>query len=196
MINIETLIELLDIKKEDYDRAIVSEVFYNLPLHNKALHIGGHLGKEYSFYKDVVFVEPQPKYAEFLRKQNYKVIEGAVCGDEIFITSYDQASSVLEPLDHKVVSKIKVKNYTLDDINDGSFDMLVMDVQGSEYDILKSGNLTFNYIILEASERPRYQCAATKKQIEEYLDLSGYKKINEYKHGKYDIYDIIFEKVI
>jgi hypothetical protein len=184
-----------EISKTDFEKAKPTEVFLNLPLHQKVLHIGGHLGLESKFYKDVVFVEPIPKYANFLKKQGFKVIKGAVCGEELYLTTYDQASSVLKPIEHKVLKKIKVKNYSLDDINDGSFDLLVMDVQGSEMNILKSGKLNFEYIILEASKIPRYESAAAKEEIKNYLFVNNFKKLKEFKHGKHDIYDIIFQRI-
>lgn len=187
-------IKKLNLSKKDLKRAEPSNVFYNLPAHEKALHIGGHLGLEGKFYNDVTYVEPIPKYANFLRESGYKVIEGAVCGDELFLTSYDQASSILRPLDHKVVESIKVKSYSLDDINDGSYDLLVLDTQGSELQILKSGKLTFNYIIVETSVEPRYIDAGTKFQIEEFLSLNNYVKIKEFQHGHHDIIDIIFKR--
>lgn len=184
----------LKLSKKEIARAQPSEIFYNLPTHTKVLHVGGHLGLESKFYKEVVFVEPIPKYAQFLREQGFSVFEGAVCGDELFITSYDQASSVLIPKDHKVVTSIPVKNFTLDDVNNGSFDMLVIDVQGNELQVLKSGKLTFNYIIVEASNLPRYNKSASKNEIEYFLNSQGFKKIKEYQHGRYDIYDLLFVK--
>jgi len=184
----------LKLSKKDIKRAEPSEVFYNLPAHEKVLHIGGHLGFESKFYSDVTFVEPNPKYASFLRESGHNVIEAAVCGDELFLTSYDQASSVLTPLEHKVVDTIKVKNCSLDDINNGTYDMLVIDTQGSELKILKSGTLTFNYIIVEASVNPRYAEAGSKYEIEEFLSVNNYIKINEFQHGEHDIFDLVFKK--
>jgi len=188
------LLANLKISQKDIDRAQPTEIFYNLPNHKKVLHVGGHLGLEARFYTDVVFVEPIPKYAEFLRKLGYSVIEGAVCGSKLFLTAYDQASSVLKPTQHKVVGSITVESYTLDDINDGTFDLLVMDAQGSELNILKSGNLSFEYIIVEASKKPRYRGAADKAEIENFLQSVGYNKIQEFQHNKFDIYDVLFQK--
>jgi len=188
------LLSSYKISQKDIDRAQPTEIFYNLPEHKKVLHIGGHLGFEARFYNDVVFVEPIPKYAEFLRQLGYSVIEGAVCGSELFLTAYDQASSVLVPKQHKVVGSIAVKSYILDDINDGSFDLLVMDAQGSELNILKSGQLNFKHIIVEASKKPRYQGAANKLEIENFLHSVGYHKTREFQHSKFDIYDVLFQK--
>jgi len=184
----------MNLSKKEIARAQPSEVFYNLPPHKRVLHVGGHLGLEHQFYNDVVFVEPNPKYADFLRSKKLNVIEGAICGEQLFLTSYDQASSVLQPLEHKVVDCIKVKSYTLDEINDNSFDMLVVDTQGSELNILKSGKLNFKFIIVEASNIPRYETAATKSEIESFLTLSAYVKIKEFQHGAHDIYDMLFEQ--
>jgi FkbM family methyltransferase len=184
------------IDKTTFDRATPTEVFKHLPLHKKVLHIGGHLGREAEYYNDVVFVEPIPKYAEYLRSKGFRVIEGAVCGDTLYVTSYDQASSILTPLEHKVSTTIHVKSYTLDEINDGTFDLLVMDVQGAELMILKSGELTFNNIIVEASIIPRYKGAPSKKEILDYLESNNYKIVKEFQHGNNDIYDIILERTI
>jgi hypothetical protein len=170
-------------------------VFEQLPAHTKVLHVGGHLGFESKFYNDVTFVEPIPKYAQFLRDSGHKVIEGAVCGDALFVTSYDQASSVLIPTEHVVLDKINVNSYSLDDINDGTYDLLVLDTQGSELKILQSGVLNFEHIIVEASITPRYVGAGNKQEIEEFLFSLNYKKINEFQHGKHDIFDMVFKKV-
>jgi hypothetical protein len=59
--------EKLNLSKKDISRAEPTEVFFNLPPHNNVLHIGGHLGLEAKFYKNVTFVEPIPKYANFLK---------------------------------------------------------------------------------------------------------------------------------
>jgi FkbM family methyltransferase len=182
------------LSEKEFNRSAPTEVFFNLPEHKKVLHIGGHLGREAKYYNDVTFVEPMPKYAEYLRQQGHNVVEGAICGEELYVTSYDQASSVLKPKEHKVIDKITVKNYSLDDVNDGTFDMLVMDIQGGELSALKSGTLNFKFIIVETSKKPRYEGAGSKEEIEEYLQLKGYKKLREFQHRKNDIYDVIFEK--
>jgi hypothetical protein len=184
------------LSEHEFNKAAPTEVFFNLPKHNNVLHIGGHLGREAEYYNDVTFVEPIPKYANYLREQGYKVIEGAVCGSELFLTAYDQASSVLEPTQHKVVGSIIVQSYTLADINDKTFDLLVIDAQGSELNILKSGPLNFKHIIVEASKKPRYRDAASKVEIENFLQTVGYKKIQEFQHSKFDIYDMLFQKEI
>ncbi len=170
----------------------IDDVFRYLPNHNKVLHVGGHLGQEAEYYNDVVYVEPMPQYAEELRRRGFKVIEGAVGGNELYVTDYDQASSVCEPKVHKIVKKIKVKQYDLRDIEHG-FDVLVLDIQGAELLALKTSNLKFNYIILEASNTPRYVYSPTKQQIEEYLRTKGFRKIAEFQHKGHDIWDIVFK---
>jgi len=177
-----------------YKKAKPSEVFHNLPEHKKVLHIGGYIGIEAPFYNDVTFVEPMPQYADYLRSNGFKVIEGAVGGKELYITSYDQASSILKPKQHKIREKIEVKEYQLSDIEE-DFDMLVMDTQGSELQILKSGTLdNFKHIVLEASTNPRYENAGSKEEIENYLKNKWFEKINEFQHGKHDIYDLVFRR--
>jgi molybdopterin-guanine dinucleotide biosynthesis protein A len=180
------------ISQDEWERAFPSEVFRHLPEHNKALHIGGHLGREYDAYEDVLFIEPFPKYARYLRSLRRKVIEASCCGNDLYITTYEQASSNLMPLEHKVKSRITTLNLTLDEINGGIFDLLVIDAQGSELNILKSGCLSFNSIIVECSIKPRYAGAPTKKEVIEFLESKNYSLDDEFQHGNHDIYDLVF----
>ncbi len=179
-------------KSLDWIRSEPTEVFKHLPEHHKVLHVGGHFGREAIYYNDVLFVEPIPKYAEYLRKKGYSVIEGAIAGNEIYLTTYEQASSLLKPKEHQIKDRLKVKSYSLKDIEEG-YDLLVLDIQGAELMALKTSNLHFNYIIVEASSNPRYENATTKKEIEKYLKCKGFIKMSEYQHSNYDIYDIIFK---
>lgn len=176
----------------EWMRASPSDVFANLPSHKKAIHVGGHLGREYDSYTEVLFIEPIPKYALYLRLLGRTVIQASVCGDVLYVTTYEQASSSLKPLDHQVKSIINTLNLTLDQINDGSYDLLVIDAQGSELNILKSGTLLFQSIVVECSYSPRYAGAPTKSEIVTYLLSKNYSLAAEYQHGHHDIYDLLF----
>ena len=186
------LARLSGITHKEWISALPSEVFSHLPKHQKAIHIGGHLGREYDAYEDVLFIEPIPKYAKYLRLLRRKVIEASCCGDLLYITKYEQASSNLIPLEHEVKSTISTLNMKLDEINDGSFDLLVIDAQGSELKILKSGELLFHSIIVEGSIIPRYKGAASKKEITEFLESKNYTFVSEFQHGNDDVFDMIF----
>lgn len=182
------------VSAEDWRRAAPSRAFRDLPPHKRALHLGGHLGREAEFYQDVVFVEPLPRHAQHLRDQELCVVEAAIGGNRLHVTTYDQGSSVLEPLQHRVAESIEVRETSLGELNDGTFDLLVLDIQGMELQALKSGSLTFRYILVETSERPRYRGAASRQEIQNYLESQGYQLRKKYPHGPHDIMDLLFEK--
>jgi hypothetical protein len=198
MINKQKMFKPIWMNDVDWNRAKPSEVFYNLPKHKKVLHVGGHVGREAELYLDVTFVEPIPQYAEHLRQCGYKVIEAAIGGNELFVTTYDQASSLLKPLIHEIKNKIIVKETSIKEINNNKdHDLLVIDAQGSELKVLQSGSLDFDHIIVEASNKSRYKDGTNWNEIVEYLSNSNQKfeLIKHFQHGTHDIYDLIFKKV-
>jgi hypothetical protein len=198
MTNKQKILKPIWISDADWDRAKPSEVFYNLPEHKKVLHVGGHVGREAELYSDVTFVEPLPQYAEHLRKCGYAVIEAAIGGCELFVTTYDQASSLLKPLTHKIKEKIIVQQTSIEEINyKKDHDLLVLDVQGSELTVLKSGSLDFEHIIVEVSNKSRYKNGTSWNEIVNYLSTNSkkFELIKSFQHGSHDIYDLIFKKV-
>jgi hypothetical protein len=180
------------INHDEWLRAFPSAVFSHLPEHSRAIHIGGHLGREHGAYQEVLYVEPNPKYARYLRRLRREVIEASCCGETLYITTYEQASSNLKPLDHEIKTTLQTLNLTLDEVNDGTYDLLVIDAQGSELNILKSGELSFRSIIVECSQIPRYEGAPTKTEVIQFLESKNYRYKCEFQHEHYDIYDLHF----
>jgi FkbM family methyltransferase len=132
---------------------------------NSVLHIGGHFAEEAKGYKDagisrVTFIEGDPTvYVTMMQHlSNFPEYEG-LCfllskekGFENFhIASNNGASSsLLEPKSHLFLEpKIKFKPaiqlpvVTLDSLNLGQFDLIVLDVQGAEELVLQGGRNTF-----------------------------------------------------
>jgi FkbM family methyltransferase len=169
------------------------------------IHVGGHLGQEMKWYKDifssVLFIEPIPKYADVLIKKGYKVIPVAISeksGEiDFYLSEDDQLSSILKS---KLKSKlIKVKSWPLRivesrEIINACYEVLAIDVQGASYQVLKSSDLNYKLIIFECSDVPRYEGETPKKEIIKFLEEKGFKIIGEYRHGEADVYDVVAKK--
>lgn len=142
------------------------------------LHVGAHDGREVSCYQEfprVVLVEPNPVRAGQLRRiPNVEVVEAAVTNQAgpviLHVTDRDVGSSLLEPLvDYSPVGAVWVDTVTLDDVD--GVNVLVVDVQGSEVDVLTSGDLTrFDLIVCETSTHVRYEGGCTEQDV---LDALG-----------------------
>ena len=136
---------------------------------NSVLHIGGHYGEEAQEYRDhgitkAIFVEGDPEsfaqlqinIAEFENFSAIKTYLSEKSGKANFFQASNSgaSSSLLEPGRHSkerpditFSEGIKIQTQTLDSLNLGAFDLVVIDVQGAELLVLKGGHKT----ILSAS---------------------------------------------
>lgn len=169
------------------------------------IHVGAHDGQEVDKYKQAGFknllmVEPLPQYAQALRERGLEVAETAIGSSRgkitMYVTEYDQASSFYKPLEHTVSGSVDVSVKPLDDITDkAKYNCLVVDTQGAELEVLKSGDLSsFDLIIYEGSNDPRYENAADRHEIGFYLNSQGFYRQKTFQHQHYDIYDEVFVK--
>lgn len=128
---------------------------------DSVLHIGGHLAEEASLYtkrgiKKVTFIEGDPEiFQEILsaleRYPTYSGIGAMLSNDssisEFFVASNKGASSsLLKPGRHLIqrpdieFNTIKhVQTVTLDSLNSGVYDLVVLDVQGAELKVIQGG---------------------------------------------------------
>jgi hypothetical protein len=182
----------------------INNAFYELSKYGpkNVLHVGGHVGEEGELYErigvDFTFVEPVPEYAEQIRKKGYKVLECAVGerGIRDFIvrsifSSFWQRDSKYDNylknwLGKKGIKdspeKIKVKVVPLSSIQKG-FDTLVVDAEGSDLEVLKSGKLNFKTMIIEVRGEPAYVGGVGRSELESYIFSKGYTKAEEHANN-------------
>lgn len=160
------------------------------------LHVGAHIGQELSMYKNFgiesgVFIEADPSIYQRLEdslknEENWNSVEALVSDvDDVdvdfWISSNDKmSSSLLKPglhlTEHPDVTfdkdPIKIKTKTLDSLNLGKFDLVVMDVQGAELKVLHGGVETFkdaDALWLEVALGGLYQNDCTINELVEFL---------------------------
>jgi FkbM family methyltransferase len=194
----------------------VHAVFYDLkqflPAVDGVIHIGAHRGEELPLYRQAklrrkLLVEPIPQFAEALRKEaSVEVVERVVttlpdATVPFFITTRSTGSSRLTPLQHKVFEAISVRTITLDRLMrdysaDGERYLLVVDTEGSELDVLRSGEAWFDrfpVLIVELNTEYRFAYMALRDAIVSWLFERGYRLEREYQHvGQETITDGVF----
>ncbi len=170
----------------------------------RILHVGAHAGQEGNLYSehgltDTYWVEPLPHLVQELKKEfsEKHVIPYAVwskkekmklqiANNEVSSSFYKFAST--NPFaNQKTVSEIEVQTLTLDDIIEGYLPgdnkpiILVLDIQGSEYEALcglsKKNTKNILGVVIEVSETPIYEGAATAEQLRRILKQLGYNRI-------------------
>jgi FkbM family methyltransferase len=166
------------------------------------VHVGAHAAEEQDDYEKfrfgpVVWIEAQPLLVEQLRnriKPPSKVVQALIwdkSGENMLlrITNNSQSSSVFELGTHeinypdvKVVSEVMLKTVRLDEIlpEDSSFNFLNLDIQGAEYQALKSlGNRLdeFDYIYLEVNGGQVYKGIKQVENIDTLLGEEGFSRV-------------------
>ena len=166
------------------------------------VHVGGHLGEEFSEYKNhkwgnVLWIEAQPRLARHLEKlisgSSDRVINAAVWDSsgvrlKLHITSNSESSSLLEfgthSLEHPdivVTSELEVVTEILDDIvpKDAQFDYLALDIQGVELRALQgfeAGLGRVNWICTEVNNKEVYKGCAQITEIDRFLSAYDFKR--------------------
>ena len=167
------------------------------------IHIGAHVGGEYSIYKEVqiknmLFFEPLPHIFEKLKNNVgqevilYNLALGNKVGIETMYVEYDndsQSSSILEPYLHKnqypsIVfnDKIEISIDKLDNIqyDKSKYNFINIDVQGYELEVFKGapGSLKFiDYIMAEVNRDELYRGCVLVKELDIYLLQFGFKRV-------------------
>ena len=160
------------------------------------IHIGGHRGQEYSYYKqcgiqNIAFVEPHPHNFQYLKENVgsecllFETALGNKQGEiEMFIeeANQGQSSSILEPYMHlsqypniPFLYKIDVPITLLDllAIDRTKFNFINIDVQGYELEVFKGGVEVLrriDYIYCEVNRDELYRDCPRVEDIDAFLE--------------------------
>jgi len=166
------------------------------------VHVGGHLGEEFSDYKNhnwgnVLWIEAQPNLAKQLEKlisgSGDRVMNAAVWDSSgvklnLHVTSNSESSSLLEfgthSLEHPdivVTSELEVITETLDAIvpKGEPFDYLALDIQGVELKALQGfveGLKRVNWICTEVNSKEVYKGCAQITELDDFLSVHDFKR--------------------
>ena len=169
------------------------------------IHIGAHLGQEYSLYKDLqidnmMFIEPQPKLFKQLKNninhdnniKYYNIALGNQVGEiDMYIDSYNQgSSSILKPKKHlkqyphiKFEKKIAVNINKLDNLmleNTEQYNLINIDVQGFELEVFKGAKQyldKIDYIYTEVNRDEVYEKCAKIDELDNFLIKYNFKRV-------------------
>jgi len=173
------------------------------------IHIGGHRGQEYVYYKDIglsniIFIEPQLYNFNILSKNVgsecllFNTALGNLEGKIDMFTedaNQGQSSSLLQPHKHlqqypNIVfnNKIEVDITKLDllQINRKLYNFINIDVQGYELEVFKGGTDTLNgidYIYAEVNRAELYKNCAFVEDIDDFLNKYGFDRVGTWWDG-------------
>lgn len=170
----------------------------------RVLHIGAHLAQELSIYKSLgcssgIFVEADPVTSRELsasleNENNFEAIEACLSDKsgelvEFFRASnHGVSSSILRPAMHLAKypeiefnkNTLQLVSKCLDDLNLGTFDLVVLDVQGAELKVLRGGMETIKdakALMIEVSIIRLYEGDSHISEIVEFLTPFGFSPV-------------------
>ena len=163
------------------------------------VHVGAHRAQEADAYRAagfrrMVWVEPQSELAAELRARGLDVVECAVGTEpgrrELLVPENTQRASLLPPLAMRVAGRTTVRVRRLDQLDIAGCNALVVDVQGAELDVLRSGSLNqFDLIVVECCHRRRYAGQADPESVHQLLSEAGFRYAARAPHRRSYIVD-------
>lgn len=181
---------------------------YNLNI-NGVIHIGGHKGQEYPYYKtagikNIIFIEPHPTTFGILKNNVGKectLFNTALGNTEGTMEMYceeaneGQSNSLLEPSLHRIqypnieftylidVPITKLDNLPFDRT---LFNFINIDVQGYELEVFKGSTKTIeniDYIYSEVNRDNVYEGCARVEQLDDFLHSFRFKRVETWWEG-------------
>ncbi|MCK5680675.1 FkbM family methyltransferase, partial [bacterium] len=171
------------------------------------LHIGAHEGEEIGLYEamkvlDVLYVEANPAvYAKLVHnlagRNHFRSVNCAISDEDgevgLNVTSMDQSSSILPlkkhaELDPDIVKthSVKVPGYRVDtllkklEIPAETFNVIHIDIQGSELKVLKGAIETLPYVdavMTEVNYEELYPGCALIYELDDFLEQNGFERV-------------------
>lgn len=172
---------------------ILAGVFLHRDERLGVVHAGAHRGQEVADYRRagfrrIVLVEPNPTLWPDLDRLGVDEVHTCAAGTPglgvLYVTEWDERSSTLLPLDAgDVVETIAVERRPLAELQAGC-NVAVLDVQGAELDVLRSADLDrLDVVIVETCDRIRYEGAATRAEVDDYLTDAGWRRYRSIPDG-------------
>lgn len=186
------------------------------------IHVGAHKGEGVATYlkmtegANILLIEPNPNffqemdslrnvYGVHVRSYAIKNVDESLNIDAIpihvaglHITKDSNKSSLLKPISATVSFEATVQAMSLRGIALEGFsrhNVLVIDVQGSELDVLKSADLDqFDAIVCELTDPPRYEGASTNEEVITHLLYNGFAMRANFPHDDEQIVDSLWVK--
>jgi FkbM family methyltransferase len=164
-------------------------------------HVGAHEGQEVPLYQELGFesiylIEADPNLAADLESK-YGYINGITvlpvaagsergCVEFYRVLRDSQYNSTLEPIDLGATQKIEVPMSPLRTLIPwrGEVNVLVVDVQGSEIDVIKGyDTYSLDMIVIEVGTRAKYHGQPMRKAVSEYMTSIGWREVHVWPHG-------------
>ena len=172
------------------------------------VHVGAHRGEEVPDYQragfeSITLVEPNPDLQSHL-VQLAQVTFGVTvhfcaAGQEgravLHRTTWSERASLLTPRDYDTVDVVTVEVQPLSELQKGC-NVAVLDCQGSELDVLRTGTLyEFDALIVECDNRRRYDGAAVAAEIDDFLVNQGWHATGAYGgHSSPHLRDVVWKR--
>ncbi|MGI2902447.1 FkbM family methyltransferase [Tolypothrix sp. VBCCA 56010] len=171
------------------------------------IHIGAHEGREINLYremgiKNIFFIEANPVVFDKMKeniKDNSNILSAncAITNSDgkttLYVTSNDLSSSILPLKYHKQIypsivetHQVIVPSKTLDSLlqeeqlEPSDFNIINIDIQGAELIAFQGAINTLKYIEAintEVNYRELYEGCAIIYQIDEFLEMHGFKRV-------------------
>jgi FkbM family methyltransferase len=189
---------------------------YDLP-RDGVVQVGAHTGQEVGVFtrlgfRRLVMMEPNEDHllrlAQRLREQHeaaglplpadglpprevVRAAAGRVAGQAtLYVTEYDQQSSMLAPLGMAVTREVTIPVVPVSAVQAGC-NLLVVDAQGAELDVLAGADLErFQLVVVEGSAEARYTGGSTVESIAGFLRQAGWRQVAVWAHVRPDVYDM------
>jgi FkbM family methyltransferase len=165
------------------------------------IHAGAHRGEENDAYVSlgfgpVTWIEAIPGLANYLK--GVVPVEDLVVNATLWsvsdhkmtfnVTNSTGSSSLFELAEHKyeypgifIEEQIEVSTITLDDLNlVATSNLLVLDLQGAEYEALQGASKTLqsiDYLVTEVNRRELYSGIKLVSEIDELLNSEGFYRV-------------------
>jgi FkbM family methyltransferase len=179
---------------------LVLKSFWRLKV-NGTIHAGAHMGEERQMYArlgfgPVTWIEAIPRLAELVRgltPPEDRVINATLWSRSglnfsFKVTNATGSSSLFDLAEHQVEypdifveERLEVVTITLDDLElDRKSNLLVLDLQGAEFEALQGGPETLrsvDYILTEVNRRELYSGIKQVTDLDSFLRLKGFSRV-------------------